>query len=398
MIGFWMSAGAMALMVAVVLVQALRRAEAEEPAVNVAVYRDQLAEIDRDLARGTLQAEEAARLRTEVGRRLLEADARAAQAVRTLPVWVPVLGVAAALGLAFLLYFGAFGRSGLGAPGYPDLPLTLRLAEADAAYAARPSQAEMEAARPAWTAPEGSDPQTLVLMDRLRTAVAGRPDDLMGQQLLVQNEDQLGNYAAAARAQDQVLRLLADKATAEDHLRAAELKIYAAGGAISPEAEADLGRVLQADPQNGAARFWIGLMAAQVGRPDRTFQMWEPLLAEGPADAPWIAPIEGKIADIAAAAGIPYTPPATGPSAADVAAAAQMSGEDRQAMIEGMVQGLESRLMAEGGPVEDWVKLVNALGVLGASERKAAALAKAQVQFAADPGALSALKAAGGQP
>ena len=42
-------------------------------AFDLKVYRDQLNEVDRDLARGTLAADEADRLRTEVSRRLLEA-------------------------------------------------------------------------------------------------------------------------------------------------------------------------------------------------------------------------------------------------------------------------------------------------------------------------------------
>jgi cytochrome c-type biogenesis protein CcmH len=63
-------------------------------------------------------------------------------------------------------------------------------------------------------------------------------------------------------------------------------------------------------------------------------------------------------------------------------------------MIEGMVGGLETRLMSEGGVIEDWTKLINALGVLGATERAKAAYAKAQSDFAGKPGELSALKAA----
>jgi cytochrome c-type biogenesis protein CcmH len=77
-----------------------------------------------------------------------------------------------------------------------------------------------------------------------------------------------------------------------------------------------------------------------------------------------------------------------------MANAAQMTPEDRQKMIEGMVGGLEARLLAEGGTLEDWTKLINALGVLKASDRAKAAYAKAKVDFAGKPGELSALQAA----
>ncbi len=65
-------------------------------------------------------------------------------------------------------------------------------------------------------------------------------------------------------------------------------------------------------------------------------------------------------------AGIKYQlPDAKGPNADDVANAATMTPAERQDMIKGMVGGLETRLMTDGGPLEDWLKLMNALAVLG---------------------------------
>lgn len=391
MITFWISAAAMGLMVALVLVQALRRGAESEGAADVAIYRDQLAEIARDQARGILAEEEAGRMRIEVSRRLLEADQRGELATVGTGGWGPVAVVVAALVLALGIYRGIGPWEGIGAPGYDDLPLVARLAASEAAYAGRPSQTEAEAARGPWVAPEGSDPASLDLLTKLRAAVAGRPDDLQGQELLVENEAAFGNFVGARQAQEAVVRLKGAAAGAEDWLKAAELAIYAAGGQITPEAEAALGEVLTRDPANGAARFWIGLMAAQVDRPDRAFQMWEPLVTEGPPDAPWIAPIRERIEAIAAAAGVPYSLPQGGPSASDMAAAAEMSGEDRQAMIETMVAGLEGRLLSEGGPLEDWVKLLNALKVLGAADRQKAVYDAARAAFAADPAALKTL-------
>ncbi len=77
MIAFWIAAGGMGLAILALFVLALIRARAEIASASeydLKVYRDQLAEIDRDLARGTLPADEADRQRTEVSRRLLEAD------------------------------------------------------------------------------------------------------------------------------------------------------------------------------------------------------------------------------------------------------------------------------------------------------------------------------------
>ena len=394
MFGFFLSATAMAVMVGVVLLQALRRAggaRAPEGAEDLIIYRDQLAEVDRDLARGVLPAEEAGRLRTEVQRRILEAG-RAQPERPNRASSHPAIGalaVVAALGLSAVIYLS------LGAPGYPDLPIAERLTNSDAAYQNRPSQDTLEAALPAFTPPADADKITLDVIDKLRAAVAKNPDALQGQIYLSQQEANLGNFAAARKAQEAVIRLKGAQASADDYANLGVMMIYAAQGTVSPQAEQALTETLQRAPTHPAARFYMGLMAAQVGRPDKTFPLWKTLLDEGPDTAPWIPVIQQRLQDIADAAGIDYqAPQAKGPSAGDMANAAQMSPEDRQKMIEGMVGGLESRLMADGGPIEDWTKLINALGVLNAADRAKAAYAKAQADFAGQPGQLSALKAA----
>jgi cytochrome c-type biogenesis protein CcmH len=400
MIGFWISAGAMLVMVALVLVQALRQgratALATPQAEDLAVYRDQLAEVERDLVRGTLAEAEAQRLRTEVQRRMLDADRthrsdRGSQGNANLWLWsgVVVAGMAAAAGL-----YGS-----LGVPGYPDLPLAERFALADQAYAMRPLQDDAEAAQPAYAPPADLDAEFAALVEKLRTAVANRPDDLLGHTLLAQNETALGNFVAARKAQQDVVRLKGDAVTAEDLSTLAALMVTAAGGVVSPEAEQALIRTLTLDPRDGWARFYSGLMFAQIGRPDRTFSLWEPLLAEGPADAPWLPPIRDRIEAVADAAGVRFTMPATapGPDAAAVAAAADMTPEDREAMIKTMVEGLEARLLAEGGTVEEWGRLITSLAVLGNADRARSAYEKAQAAYADSPDDLATLQSAAEQ-
>lgn len=396
---FWGAAGVMGVMVATILIQALRRASvtllAPPGAEDVAVYRDQLAEVERDLARGTLPEAEAGRLRLEISRRLLEAD-RKLQAAVAAPA--PASHRPAVLAVAFALAAGGAIYLWLGAPGYPDLPISARLAMAQKLYDSRPSQAEDEAAAPPAAPAVAPDAQFLDLMTKLRAAVQQRPDDQQGLQLLTRYEGMLGNFAEARKAQEHLIALKGGGATAEDQAGLAELMIMAAGGLVSPEAEQVLVQALTLDPQNGPARFYSGLMFAQVGRPDRAFALWQPLLEEGPPDAPWIAPIRAQIEGVADAAGINYAlPDAKGPGAADMAAAAQMSPEERQAMIAGMVGQLEERLNGAGGPVEDWVKLITSLGVLGEADRARAALTAAEAAFEGHPGELAALNAAAAQ-
>lgn len=393
--GFWAVAGGLVLAVAALLLRALTGAERDGTTdhPDVQVYRDQLGEVERDLARGVIGADEAGRLRTEVSRRLLDAD-RVARGQTAARGAVPLAGIVSAV--ALFLAGGAAVYLWLGAPGYRDMPLALRLEMAEEAYRTRPAQAAAEAQAPAPVQAEAA-PDFLALMAQLRDAVAARPDDVTGLELLARNEAVLGRYPQAARAQEHLVAVLGDAATLDQRLAAVQYLIAAAGGYVSPEAEAHLTRVLSADPANPLARYYAGLMFAQTGRPDRTFAFWEPLLAEGPEDAPWMAPIRGSIAEVAARAGVRYSPPdARGPDAAAMAAAGEMTEAERQEMIAGMVGQLESRLLAEGGPEEEWMKLINALLVLGAADRIAAALGAAEAAFAADPAALGRLRAAAG--
>lgn len=385
----------MGLAVAALFVLALLRARSDVQSAaefDLKVYRDQLAEIDRDLTRGTLPPEEADRLRTEVSRRLLDAD-RAAQAATPSTLRG---GLAIAATVIIALIGGAFWTyTRLGAPGYPDLPLAARFAMSDEMRANRPSQTEMEATA-SLPAPITPDAQFADLMEKLRAAVADRPDDAQGLELLASNEARLGNLAAARVAMENLLRVKGDSATADDHAALAELMIMATGGLVSPEAEAALTQALTLDPTNPTARYYYGLMAAQVARFDRTFALWKPLLDQGPADAPWIAPIRAQIEDVAARAGVDFTLPNTapGPDGAAIAAADDMSPEDRQAMIEGMVAQLGDRLATEGGTVEEWARLITSLSTLNRKDEAATIYAEALTKFQGSPSQQSFLREA----
>jgi cytochrome c-type biogenesis protein CcmH len=386
---FWIGAGLLCFAVGVALLRALRMGPADEAAPHLTVYRDQLAEVDRDVARDVISSDEAARLRTEVSRRLLDASKIAPEAAQRFDnSLAPKLTIFAAISGAIALYFT------LGVPDYADLPLHKRLDMAAAAYDNRPTQAEAEALMPAQL-PEQIEPALLQLITQLRAVVAERPDDIQGLTLLARNEAALGNYSAAAQAYRQLIAAKGGRGSLEDHLSAAQTMIVATGGMVSAEAEAQLTVVLELDPQNGLARYFLGLMFAQTGRPDRAFTLWEPLTREGPMDALYMEQIRAMLPNLAEAAGIKYTPPSLrGPTAQDVANAADMTETDRQEMIQTMVAGLEARLLSEGGTLEEWQRLITALGVLNDPDRQMQARDAARKAFANDPAALQSLDAA----
>lgn len=400
--GFGIIAAGLALVVSALLAAALRagRVQAQSAAsYDVQVYRDQLAEVERDLARGTINAEDAARVRTEVSRRILAADAGARQP-HDAKAGRGSLGLALGLGALLLVGSGVLYWQ-LGALGYGDLSLKSRIEMAAERRAERPTQEQAEAAQTA--APEAQDenPEYAALIEQLRSAVAQRPDDLQGHILLAQTEARLGNFAQAADAQAVVLRLKGSDATVADLTTQAELLIFAAGGYVSPAAEDALRRALNIDDTDGSARFYWGEMLIQTGRPDLGFRLWDSLLRAGPEDAPWIAPIRARIPELAELAGVNgYTPPqadARGPSQQDMDNAAGMTPQERMQMIEGMVSSLSDRLATEGGPATEWARLVTALTVLGRQDDARAVLVDARATFADDPTALDTLTGAAEQ-
>lgn len=399
---FWAVAFVMAAAVAGLLLLALRRGGAEQraAAADLRVYKDQLTEIDRDLARGVLTPAEAETIRVEVSRRLLEADRQATHAVAEAQAPGALTGATAAL-VAVAVVGGALALySRYGAPGYPDLPLATRLALAEEARRNRPDQAtaEAEAAALPGTTPQASE-EFLRLMEQLRTTIADRPDDLQGHRLLARNEAGLGNHAAARAAQERVLDLLGDQAQGQDWADYADILVLAAGGYVSPEAEAAITLALQLDAENGPALYYSGLAMIQTGRPDLGFRVWDRLLAVSAPTDPWVMPVRARIRELAQVAGVRnYEPPrgviasaGPGPTPEQMQAASEMSPEERMEMIRGMVSGLSDRLATEGGPVEDWAQLIGALGVLGETAQARAIAAEAEEVFAGNDAALSAI-------
>ncbi len=78
-------------------------------------------------------------------------------------------------------------------------------------------------------------------------------------------------------------------------------------------------------------------------------------------------------------------PPLKGPSADDVAAASELSPEQRAEMVRGMVERLAERLSREGSDVEGWLRLVRAYMVLGDRDKAANAANDARKALAGEP-------------
>lgn len=396
---FWIIALGLACVVGLTLAAPLlsrRRSDVAVADYDLRVYRDQLKEIDRDLERGVLSAEDAERVRAEVSRRILAADTNRDAAIsadsgrgRGTQVTAAVLGVIVFAGSGFLY-------QSIGNPGFGDLPLQLRIEQAEDYRENRPSQLTAEAQTPDIEPSAEVNAEFLALIDRLRNVVAERPNDAQGHRLLAENEARLGNFKAAYEAQAQVIEIKGAEASATDYADLADMMFWAAGGYVSPEAENVLERAIALDPTQGTARYYYGLMMGQTGRPDRAFTIWRQQLTDGPPEAPWIPLIQAQIEQVALRAGVNYSPievgtGTRGPDQADIEAAGEMSPAERLQMIEGMVSGLSERLATEGGTAREWAQLITALGVLGRRGEAAAIYDEAKTLFAEDPSALDTM-------
>lgn len=80
-----------------------------------------------------------------------------------------------------------------------------------------------------------------------------------------------------------------------------------------------------------------------------------------------------------------------GPSAEDIAAASQLSAQEQDDMIAGMVAGLAAKLEEAPGNLDGWIMLVRSYATMGDPEKAQDAYEQATQQFAENKAALDAL-------
>lgn len=382
---FWMIAiGAAVLATLIVAAPLLRRRDEAAPraAHDVQVFRDQLAELDRDVARGAVSPEDADATKLEISRRLLAADA---ELQKTSGAQSAPAGLSRALAAAVILAIPAATAAlylDLGFPGAKDTPFAARADEG------RPSQAEAEKlmAGREMAPPAGDDVAEFEqLVKQLEERIADSPDDRQGVFLYARSLMNLGRFDEAWVQFARLIEL--GEVSAEIYAGLTEGQILAAGGYISPEAEENLLQILKYQPTNPSGRYYLGRLHIQAGDPDIARDIWDELLRESSPDAPWVTPIQREIASLGGS-----RLPLPGPTQEEMAAAANIPPGERQSMVQGMVASLASRLAEEGGSIEEWQQLVRSYSVLGDQQAAAAALEAARQAFAGDPAALARLE------
>lgn len=320
-------------------------APADEGESEVAIYRDQLAEIARDLERGTIAEAEAEAARIEVSRRLLAADEARETARRGDLAANPRWRKGTALVLAI---------------GVPVFALAVYLAEGSPGMEDRPIAQRMET--PAEDLPvEG-------LVARVERRLKERPEDVQGWETIAPAYLMLGRTDDAAHAWTRAM--MAGGVTAARLAARGEALVLGNDGVVGAAAKADFEEAVKLDPNEPRAQYYLGVAELEAGERDAALARWRSLLARAPEGASWAPALRARIA---AAEGRPA-----------------ISGEDAP-MIRGMVEGLAARLEDDPNDLEGWLRLIRSYGVLQEPDKAAKALATARETFAADPEALARL-------
>ena len=418
---------AAAVWLAVPLIRRFERPRGEM-AGDIAVYRDQLNEVERERDEGMIDDAQAETARIEIKRRILatgrfERDVMPglSGAERSFALvgatGIVVLGsvilyaVTGSPDLAVTRSAPSFAPPFAGAGGVqrgatvfsPQHPLLEGVAAADRTL---PAGSDSE------PSPQAGLPTVDEMTRRLTARLTRNPRDIEGWRTLGWSYLNIGRFTEAADAYAKAIEL--DPGNAEFRSGRIEALVGAAGGTVTAEAKAAIGEALTRDPKDVRAHYFDGLAREQAGDKAGALTVWTELLKDGGSDESWASDLRtrvsalrrdlrldvgldgGAVADVPrltvartsrpAAQAEPQTSPAAekGPSPHDVQAAEAMAPADRTAMIRGMVDGLASRLERSPRDADGWIRLIRSRIVLGEDDLAKQALERGLAAFADD--------------
>lgn len=236
--------------------QAGGRPSALRAEVNLAVLRDQLRELDADLARGAIDAHGYAAARGELERRVAEDVHPTGADGRTLDQrWTAGAVALAVPALAVSLYLL------LGTPAGLDPTLT----------------AAQDPAHPL------TEVQIAGMVDTLAQRLKGKPDDIEGWSMLARSYNAMGRYAESVDAYVKLVKLVpADADLLADY---ADTLAMARKQSLQGEPEQLVARSLAIDPSNIKALALAGSAAFERRDYAAAIAQWQKVLALVPADS-----------------------------------------------------------------------------------------------------------------
>jgi cytochrome c-type biogenesis protein CcmH len=248
---FWIAAGALTLLVVAALAAPLlgrTRLRIATDAANIELYRDQLAELERDREQGVLSTEQFEQARAELGQRLL-ADVPAGGASSE-PVSHASAGPWRFVALAAVPVVAVLTYLVLGVPDALD-------------------------AKPAREGGTGHAQNLALAVERLAERLAKNPDDAEAWVLLARSKQMLGQPADAVKALAKAIALVPQAAPLwADY---ADMLAASANGEWTLAAKDALAKALSLDPAQPKA-LWLAGSEAYTRRDYRTaLEYWEKL-------------------------------------------------------------------------------------------------------------------------
>lgn len=279
---FLIGAAALTLITLALLLWPLRRqsapGEASRREINAAIYRDELAELDRDLATGELSQADYDVAKTELQRRLLEdSQAEAGVAGAGLPASrATAVALAITLPLGAALLYALLGN-----------PAALNAQASAAMHQQQFSPAEIER-----------------LVSDFAAKLENEPENYKGWAMLGRSYKALGRFPEAVRAYERTGPLLESSAD----LLVDYADALAAAQGFDGKTLAVLDRALKLDPAQPQGLWLRGTAAFEAKQYDKAVADWEALLAllePGSEDA---RAIEANIAEARQLGGLAPTP------------------------------------------------------------------------------------------
>ncbi len=238
--------------------------------------------------------------------------------------------------------------------------------------------------------PEDSiSPEAREMIAMAEDKLKQNPNDANGWAALGQTYLNTGQPEKAIRALGKAVEL---EPSDDNRLSLAEARFTSAGLERDNEAMAILADLFKSQPNNPRIRFYLGLQAVRDRKMGAAKALLRDMFAPANMMEPWYpgtkARLEAELSRMGATLADLDIETNSGPTQGDVAAANDMSEEDRQAMIEGMVQGLAAQLEQNPQDIRGWVRLIRSYDVLDRKEDFLAAIDRA---MAANPDSVQIL-------
>jgi cytochrome c-type biogenesis protein CcmH len=370
---------------------------------SFAYLRDQLKDVESDLAQGLIDEAQAEARSVEISRRVLSAQHTQESAQPRRPLIERNFALICGTAIVVLGSVGLCALTG-NLPAVGSGPLQQALdtsAEDSSAVEKLAAIAPPAAQNEGWTQPQANLPPVDEMIQRLAERLQQNPTDAEGWNTLGWAYLNTGRFTGAAAAYAKAIDLSPN--SAEIRGARVEALVRAADGIVTAAARAAIDETLKLDPKDPRGRFFRGLAKEQAGDKASALSEWTDLLRDADPKEPWVSDLKSRISELKSEMNSDGPPSSTNPGPAvaggmlealrsgekapqpeDVQAAQAMPAGQRLAMIQAMVEGLASRLEKAPRDADGWIKLIRSRMVLGDTELARQALERGLKEFSDD--------------